>query len=150
MHQILTVQEFLTATFAIATLERADVLACALVCVAWLEPALDQLYREACYVKQEDNLRKSPVCITAFFHCWPVDLLDYSTPSSDSDEKKIRVYRLLRDIREGDWVRFDFYAKHVRKLGLWPRTSNSKADFDVSPNFYTTLLAYFDSQRSSS
>ncbi|KAI0740806.1 hypothetical protein C8Q76DRAFT_608362 [Earliella scabrosa] len=91
-------------------LDLRGILALALTCKAFLEPALDQLWRRQLNLV---NLIK-----TLPKDSWELCNGDFVGP----DGQRLQLIRNIRVIIPSDWPRFNYYAAKIRELGYDPRS----------------------------
>ncbi|KAI9061388.1 hypothetical protein FKP32DRAFT_948570 [Trametes sanguinea] len=91
-------------------LDLRTVLALALTCRAFLEPALDQLWRR--------QLTLFNLVRTLPSDCWET----YQDKKyKNYDGNKLTVIKTTRVIIPNDWMRFDYYADRIKEIGYDPR-----------------------------
>ncbi|KAI0645002.1 hypothetical protein C8Q79DRAFT_911960 [Trametes meyenii] len=97
-------------------LDLHNVYALALTCHAFLEPALDQLWRR--------QLTLFNLVRTLPNDSWEV----YDSATIAPDGKKQKWIKTTRVIVPKDWVRFDFYSAKIREMGFDPRAPFGSAE----------------------
>ncbi|KAG6907082.1 hypothetical protein DXG01_010654 [Tephrocybe rancida] len=113
---------------------RASLVALALTCRAFQEPALNQLW-------------KGQLVFTPLIRCMPEDVWMHEyewegESGSDPDGTK-KSLRFRRQPREADWERFDYYSRKVRQMGFRREYDlESSQEDEVDPKVFLTLASY--------
>ncbi|KAL1945381.1 hypothetical protein VTO73DRAFT_2232 [Trametes versicolor] len=100
-------------------LDLRAVLALALTCRAFLDPALDQLWRR--------QLTLFNLAQTLPSNAWEV----YDDEKTNLDKTQ-RLIKTTRIIVPKDWARFNYYAAKIRELGYDPRAPFGTAELTLS------------------
>ncbi|KAI0629640.1 hypothetical protein C8Q77DRAFT_1161218 [Trametes polyzona] len=104
-------------------LDLRTVLALALTCRAFLEPALDQLWRR--------QLTLFNLARTLPDNAWEV----YDGDATGPGGMKQKLIKSTRVFIPQDWARFDYYAAKIKELGYDPRAPFGTAELVAAPSW---------------